>query len=69
MNLMINGIESMRDTGGELLRVKSQFTDVMAIATSRAGRNLVAVGSDDERSQGGRHVPNDAPTVPSSVLD
>src|SRR5437879_12809319 len=40
----------------------------MAIATSRAGRNLMA-GSDDERSQGGRHVPNDAPTVPSSVLD
>src|SRR5258708_32619996 len=42
---------------------------VMAIATSRAGRNLMAAGSDDERSQGGRHVPNDAPTVPSSVLD
>src|SRR5216684_3059615 len=41
----------------------------MAIATSRAGRNLMAAGSDDERSQGGRHVPNDAPTVPSSVLD
>src|SRR6266851_3470546 len=41
----------------------------MAIATSRAGRNLTATGSDDERSQGGRHVPNDAPTVPSSVLD
>src|SRR5258706_8771453 len=40
----------------------------MAIATSRAGRNLMAAGSDDERSQGGRHVPNDAPTVPSSVL-
>src|SRR6266404_7079371 len=34
-----------------------------------AGRNLIAAGSDDERSQGGRHVPNDAPTVPSSVLD
>src|SRR5260370_27356932 len=31
--------------------------------------NLMAAGSDDERSQGGRHVPNDAPTVPSSVLD
>src|SRR6266404_6266463 len=41
----------------------------MAIATSRAGRNLTAAGSDDERSQGGRHVPNHAPTVPSSVLD
>src|SRR6266852_9509629 len=41
----------------------------MAIATSRAGWNLTAEGSDDERSQGGRHVPNDAPTVPSSVLD
>src|SRR5437879_13917831 len=41
----------------------------MAIATSRAGRNLMAAGSDDERSQGGRHVPNDAPTVPSFVLD
>src|SRR5258707_8027906 len=41
----------------------------MAIATSRAGRNLMAAGSDDERRQGGRHVPNDAPTVPSSVLD
>src|SRR5215470_9707187 len=42
---------------------------VMAIATSRAGQNLTAASSDDERSQGGRHVPNDAPTVPSSVLD
>src|SRR6267154_6830187 len=41
----------------------------MAIATSRAGRNLTAAGSDDERRQGGGHVPNDAPTVPSSVLD
>src|SRR5258708_28162552 len=41
----------------------------MAIATSRAGPNLTAAGSDDERSQGGRHVSNDAPTVPSSVLD
>src|SRR5258708_1721640 len=41
----------------------------MAIATSRAGRNLMVAGSDDERSQGGRHVPNDAPTVPSSVLN
>ena len=26
------------------------------------------MGSDDERSQGGRHVPNHAPTVTSSVL-
>src|SRR5262249_36974489 len=42
---------------------------VMQFATSRAGRNLTAAGSDDERSQGGRHVPNHAPTVPSSVLD
>src|SRR5258705_3273397 len=41
----------------------------MAIATSPSGRNLMAAGSDDERSQGGRHVPNDAPTVPSYVLD
>src|SRR5215469_8628545 len=41
----------------------------MAIATSRAVRSLMAAGSDDERSQGGRHVPNDAPTVPSSVFD
>src|ERR1700747_2992509 len=40
----------------------------MAIATSRAGRNLTAAGSDDERSQGGRHVSDDAPTMPSSVL-
>src|SRR5215831_11543608 len=39
------------------------------IATSRAGRNLTAAGSDDKRSQRGRHVPNHAPTVPSSVLD
>src|SRR6516164_10393139 len=41
----------------------------MTIGTTRAGRNLTAAGSDDERSQGGRHVPNHAPTVPSSVLD
>ena len=27
------------------------------------------MGSDDERSQGGRHVPNHAPTVASSVLN
>ena len=26
------------------------------------------MGSDDERHQGGRHVPNHAPTVASSVL-
>jgi hypothetical protein len=32
-------------------------------------RNITAAGSDDERNQGGRHVPNHAPTVPSSVLD
>src|SRR5258705_3421572 len=38
-------------------------------AQAGAGRNLMAAGTDDERSQGGRHVPNDAPTVPSSVLD
>src|SRR6516164_1297284 len=41
----------------------------MAIATSRTGRNLIAARSNDERSQGGRHVPNHAPTVASSVLD
>src|SRR5260370_2860415 len=41
----------------------------MAITTSRAGWSLTAPASDDERSQGGRHVPNDAQTVPSSVLD
>src|SRR5882724_9140968 len=41
----------------------------MAIATSRAGRNLMAAGSDDERSQGGRRVPNHTPTMPSSILD
>src|SRR5713226_6510401 len=41
----------------------------MAIAISRAGRILTAVGSDDERRQGGRHVPNHAPTVASSVLN
>src|SRR5438132_10707167 len=40
----------------------------MAIATSRAGRILKVVGSDDESSHGGRHVPNHAPTVASSVL-
>src|SRR6266853_1635817 len=28
----------------------------------------MAVGSDDERSHGGRHVPNHAPMVASSVL-
>jgi hypothetical protein len=31
-------------------------------------RNLTAVGSCEERRQGGRHVPNHAPTVASSVL-
>src|SRR5206468_10658971 len=41
----------------------------MAIAISRAGRSLTAVGSDEERRQGGRHVPNHAPTVASSVLN
>ena len=40
----------------------------MAIVTSRAGRILKAVGSDEENSHGGRHVPNHAPTVASSVL-
>src|SRR5262249_43432474 len=49
--------------------VTTRSSRVMAIATARAGRNLTAAGSDDERSQGGRHVPNDAPTVPRSVLD
>src|SRR5438045_8713027 len=29
----------------------------------------MAVGSDDERSHGGRNVPNHAPTVASSVLN
>jgi len=29
----------------------------------------MAARSDDERSQGGRHVPNHAPTVASSVLN
>src|SRR3981189_2737908 len=29
----------------------------------------MAVGSDDERTRGGRHVPNHAPTVASSVLN
>src|SRR5437773_10737328 len=29
----------------------------------------MAVGSDNERSHGGRHVPNHAPTVASSVLN
>src|SRR5215831_10193755 len=33
-----------------------------------AGRSLTAVGSDDESSHGGRHAPNHAPTVASSVL-
>src|SRR5260370_35622217 len=42
---------------------------VTAIATSRAGRILTALGSDDERSHAGRHVPNHAPTVASSVLN
>src|SRR5438445_1109315 len=41
----------------------------MAIAISRAGRSLTAVGSDEERRQGGRHVPNHAPSVASSVLN
>ena len=41
----------------------------MAIATSRTGRNLIPARSDDERSQGGRHLPNHAPTVASSVLN
>src|SRR5262245_55424624 len=41
----------------------------MAIATSRADQILTAAGSDDERRQGGRHVPNHAPTVASSVLN
>src|SRR5258707_13685096 len=49
--------------------VTTMVLTCMAIVTSRAGRNLTAAGSDDEGSQGGRHVPNDAPTVPSSVLD
>src|SRR5258708_5118944 len=40
-----------------------------AIATSRAGQSLTAAGSDDERRQGGRHVPNHAPTVASTVLN
>ena len=40
----------------------------MAIATSRAGRILKAVGSDDERHQSGRHVPNHVPTEAGSVL-
>jgi hypothetical protein len=41
---------------------------VMAIATSRAGRILKVVGSDEQRSHGGRLVPNHAETVASSVL-
>src|SRR5215472_7519714 len=41
----------------------------MAIAISRAGRILTAAGSNEERRQGGRHVPNHAPTVASSVLN
>ena len=40
----------------------------MAIATSRADRILKAAGSDEENSRGGRHVPNHAPTVASSIL-
>ena len=40
----------------------------MAIATSRAGRILKVVGSDEQRSHGGRLVPNHAETVASSVL-
>src|SRR5262249_55538044 len=36
--------------------------------TSRAGRILAAAGSDEERRQGGRQIPNHAPTVASSVL-
>ena len=31
--------------------------------------DLTAAGSDDERRQGGRHVPNHAPTVASSVVN
>src|SRR5437016_12170660 len=42
---------------------------VTAIVTSRAGLILTALGSDDARSQGGRQVPNHAPTVASSVLN
>jgi hypothetical protein len=40
----------------------------MAIATSRAGRILKVVGSDEQRNHGGRLVPNHAETVASSVL-
>jgi hypothetical protein len=29
----------------------------------------MAAGSGEEKGQGGRQFPNDAPTVPSSVLD
>jgi hypothetical protein len=35
---------------------------------SLGGRNLTAAGCYDESSQGGRHIPNHAPTVASSVL-
>src|SRR5215471_4980843 len=41
----------------------------MTIATSRTGPNLMAARSEDERHQGGRHLPNHAPTVASSVLN
>src|SRR5260370_6816173 len=41
----------------------------MAISTSRAGRILTAAGPDEERRHEGRHVPNYAPTVASSVLN
>src|SRR5215468_1808317 len=37
--------------------------------TPRAGRTLAAAGSDQERRQGGRLVPNHAPTVAGSVLN
>src|SRR6266566_2305886 len=40
----------------------------MAIATSGAGRILKVVGSDEQRSHGGRLVPNHAETVAGSVL-
>src|SRR5262249_6275243 len=35
----------------------------------QGGSILTTLGSDNERSQGGRHVPNHAPTVASSVLN
>src|SRR5260370_27917367 len=41
----------------------------MAISTSRAGRILTAAGPDEERRHEGRHVPNHAETVASSVLN